>query len=234
MAQHVALLCCADATSNLHAPETVCDAPGAENSRWRHVTHHSLRPWTCEVRGLAATPAVPDRAEAQPASIAHQQDDNIESLQATLHVSSTSGNPLAPNVPKRAKRASIPREATAAHTASQHNPTGGSSHPAMEALPLVEKYMKLRASGHHVSEEEELQIMQTMVARASQVDRFESMGSSLAVAVTHCLWIPATGKPNCYAFSWVFLVSWGCPCPCGPSVTAPCRTMTRSLQGGRD
>jgi hypothetical protein len=46
----------------------------------------------------------------------------------------------------------------------------------MEAMPLVEQYMKLRASGHHISEEEEEMVVQAMLERAAQVDQFESQG----------------------------------------------------------
>lgn len=99
----------------------------------------------------------------------------------------SAGDLLQPNVPKRFRRTSHVHTsssqietgqamAPAMDSSATEHATGSAAHPAMAAMPLIENYMKLRASGHHVSEEEEQLVVEAMLSRAAQVDEFESVG----------------------------------------------------------
>lgn len=55
----------------------------------------------------------------------------------------------------------------------------------MDEIPLLEHYMKLRASGHHVSEEDEQRIMHAMLARVAEVQNFESTGAHACFPVSN-------------------------------------------------
>jgi hypothetical protein len=57
-----------------------------------------------------------------------------------------------------------------------HATQDAEAHPALQPLPLLERYMKLRASGHHVSEEEEAEVMRILLGRAAQVHEYEQTG----------------------------------------------------------
>lgn len=174
-------------SASLRTIQTSCDTAGAKNSGWIHTVHH---PSPTRIRGVRSVAAMP-ATEAEPTNASpQQQQENIEALNKSLEMASLPTDPLKPNVPKRLKpgtagSSTIPNE-SAAFEGLPDGLTGSSAHPAMDAMPLIEKYMKLRASGHHVSDEEEALIINSMLARATQVDQFESVGPCLVRSAT-CL-----------------------------------------------
>jgi hypothetical protein len=136
---------------------------------WEHTASHMSQRWARGIQNMAAVP------DSETAAAPPSQQHNEHSRQP-LSPDMAAVDSLAPAVPKRVKPGAS--EAEASGVVSQQREVNA-LHPAMDEMPLIERYMKLRADGHHVSEEEELLIIEEMLSRAAQVQEFESTGSLL-------------------------------------------------------